>query len=70
MPAFVIINRPADRGPTNFVLYVAMAATREEALAAVLDKFRPVGDCEVNGKELAEATAAALGLLPGDVRAM
>jgi hypothetical protein len=70
MFAFVIVHRPLGGDTSAFSLYVAMSETSAEALARVRERFGLEGSCEVNGKPLASKTADALGLQPGDVRAL
>jgi hypothetical protein len=63
---FVVLHRPeGPKGP--FFLYVAMAETKELALAAVR-KDALVGDLEINGHPLVEKTVIALRLEPDEVR--
>ena len=65
--AYVILNRP-PASSRDMVLYVIIAASPAEAIAAVKAKVNPGGDLEVNGRPLAPSTAEALNLQPGEVR--
>jgi hypothetical protein len=65
---YVVINRPNGQRGEPFVLYVAMAESRQAALEIVRSMFRLTGDLEVNGDALAETTVEALALQPGETR--
>lgn len=65
--AYVILHRPEGIA-TNFVLYIAMADTKETALEAVRKLVSPNNGLEINGLPLSAETAKALGLRPGEVR--
>ena len=69
MPGFVHVHRPPDR-TGDFELYVAVTETSPEAVTAIKERFGLGGWLEVNGRPLDDRTVAALGLAPGDVRAM
>ena len=66
MHAYAVIGRPgADR--TDFVMYVAMVASREAAIEAVRTTYNPKGELEISGF-VTEATIRALDLKDGEVR--
>jgi hypothetical protein len=64
---YVVINRHGVER-AGFVMYVAMVASEQEALAAVKAEFNPLGELEINGLPLQDSTVSALALRPGEVR--